>query len=173
MEYTVRISKRSRSLRISVRPDGRVTVTKPSFIPDIMVRRFVARHTAWIESKQTQFKKRPVPLLGKLSKRDYAAHKEKARALVHERIAHWNSFYKFQIGTIRIGNQKSRWGSCSARKNLNFNYKIVFLPKELADYVIVHELCHLRELNHSKRFWDLVGEQIPEWEAARKELKKY
>ncbi len=172
-DYTTRVSKRSRSLRISVKHDGSVVVTVPPFMPDMIVHRFVAKHAEWIETKLEDFKKHPAPLLSKLSRREYVKHKEAARALAHERIAHWNAYYTFPIRSVRIGNQKSRWGSCSAGKNLNFNYKIVLLPKELSDYVIVHELCHLKELNHSPRFWNLVAEQIPNWKKLRKELKKY
>ena len=172
-DYAVRISKRARTLRLSVHPDGSVVVTKPSFMPDMFVRRFVAHHSEWIEKKRADFVRKPAPILAKLSKREYKIHKESARVLVHSLTAFWNKYYDFPIASIRIGNQKSRWGSCSARKNLNFNYKIVFLPKELQDYVVVHELCHLKEMNHSDRFWDLVAETIPEWKARRKELKKY
>jgi predicted metal-dependent hydrolase len=100
-------------------------------------------------------------------------YKENARALVHARVQHFNTHYQVVVGRITIRNQKSRWGSCSARRNLNFNYKIVLLPKELQDYVIVHELCHLKEMNHSDRFWNLVAETIPTWETLRKQLKKY
>jgi predicted metal-dependent hydrolase len=172
-DYVIRISKRTRNLRATVKHDGSVIVTKPRLMPDILVRRFVAAHAKWIEEKLENFKKKPAPLLGKLSRREYVAHKEAARVLAHDRIAHFNAYYTFPIASVRIGNQKSRWGSCSTKRNLNFNYKIVLLPKELSDYVIVHELCHLRQMNHSEKFWSLVEEQIPNWKTLRKELKKY
>jgi predicted metal-dependent hydrolase len=102
----------------------------------------------------------------------YLRHKEQARALVHERIRFYNQFYNFRFNRIAIKNTKSMWGSCSAKGNLNFNYRIVFLPPPLADYLIVHELCHLYEFNHSKRFWNLVAATIPAYKELRKELKK-
>lgn len=114
-----------------------------------------------------------VPLSRRRSRRDYLKYKESVRALAHERLAHWNAHYQFPIRLVSIRNQKSRWGSCSSKGNLNFNYKIVFLPKELQDYVIVHELCHLKEMNHSIRFWNLVSETIPEWKKRRQELRKH
>ena len=172
-EYTVRTQARSRALRIRVTHEGSVVVTKPKYIPNIVVRAFVAKHTPWIEARMAEFRARPVPLLGKLSKRDYAEHKERARARVHELVSGWNTHYAFPINTISIGNQKSRWGSCSSKKNLNFNYKIVFLPEELQNYIVVHELCHLKELNHSERFWNLVAECIPNHVALRATLKQY
>jgi predicted metal-dependent hydrolase len=85
----------------------------------------------------------------------------KAKALVHERLAFFNQHYGYSINKIAIRNQKTRWGSCSSKGNLNFNYKIIYLPPEAQDYLIVHELVHLKEFNHSKRFWDLVLETIP------------
>jgi predicted metal-dependent hydrolase len=72
---------------------------------------------------------------------------------------------------VFIKNSRSRWGSCSERGNLNFNYRIALLPPELADYVVVHELCHLVHFNHSPAFWAEVSKLIPEWKSARKRLK--
>lgn len=99
-------------------------------------------------------------------------YKEKARTLAEERIRHFNQAYDFKFNRISIKNHKSRWGSCSRKGNLNFNYKIALLPERLADYIIVHELCHLGELNHSRKFWDLVAKTIPDYSKARKELRK-
>ena len=105
------------------------------------------------------------------STKHYLAHKEMTRGFVHERLALYNVHYNFSYKRVFIKNQKSCWGSCSERGNLNFNYKLVFLSSHLADYVIVHELCHLAELNHSPRFWSLVAEACPEYKKCRKELK--
>lgn len=102
--------------------------------------------------------------------RRYTKYKEHARKLVHERLAFYNQFYGYPIGRITIRDQRRRWGSCSSKGNLNFNYKIVFLPLELADYIIVHELCHLGEFNHSPRFWALVEKQCPHHSVLRKKL---
>src|SRR3989338_6069024 len=105
------------------------------------------------------------------NRRQYVKVREHARALVHERIQHFNTVYQFSVGKVFIKNNKSRWGSCSEKGNLNFNYKIVFLPADIADYIIVHELCHLGEFNHSDRFWDLVGQVIPEHKHVRRRLR--
>lgn len=101
----------------------------------------------------------------------YLLHKEAARVVVQNRLAHFNQHYKLAWGSVAIRNQKSRWGSCSKAKNLNFNYRIVFLPPHLQDYIIVHELCHLQEFNHSPKFWRLVGEIIPNPVLCKKELQ--
>jgi len=102
----------------------------------------------------------------------YLLYKEPARRLVIDRLAFFNSLYNFQYKRIAIRDQRSRWGSCSTGNNLNFNYRIILLPLELADYIIVHELCHLAEMNHSFKFWQLVGQAIPDWRQRRRLLKK-
>ena len=120
--------------------------------------------------KTRKAKKRRTPLRKK-NRKEYLACKESARQLVLEKIKHYNDFYQFKVGRISIKNQKSRWGSCSKKGNLNFNYKIIFLPKEVADYVVVHELCHLGQFNHSPAFWQLVAQTLPQYQELKKKLK--
>jgi predicted metal-dependent hydrolase len=98
--------------------------------------------------------------------------REQARRFVENKIRYFNSFYGFKINRVAIKNTTTRWGSCSSKGNLNFNYKIIYLKPELADYLIVHELCHLGELNHSKKFWALVYKTIPDYAKINKELKR-
>ena len=100
-----------------------------------------------------------------------AAVRATARALAHARLSHFNQYYGFSYSRVFIRNQKTRWGACSAKGNLGFNYRIAFLPPELADYVIVHELCHLGQFNHSRAFWELVEQQIPNHKELRHELR--
>ena len=95
-----------------------------------------------------------------------------ARGLVNARIEHWNAYYGFPVGRVSIRDQKTRWGSCSKKGNLNFNYRVAHLPPVLVDYIVVHELCHLREFNHSKQFWALVRETVPDYVARRQALKQ-
>ena len=101
----------------------------------------------------------------------YVQHKEAARVFAHARLAHFNQFYDFTWNRVAIRNQRRCWGSCSANKNLNFNYKILFLPPRLADYIIVHELCHLQHLHHGQEFWDLVAQQLPQYKELLTELR--
>jgi len=98
--------------------------------------------------------------------------REQARRFALSRLNYFNSFYNFKINRVAIKNAKTRWGSCSSKRNLNFNYKIIYLRPALADYLIVHELCHLGELNHSKRFWALVSKTIPDYVKINKELRR-
>src|SRR3989344_7962300 len=105
------------------------------------------------------------------SQKEYLAHKELARRLIHDRLEYFNQFYGFKYNKVAIRNQKTRWGSCSKRGNLNFSYKLALLPSHLSNYIIVHELCHLKEFNHSKSFWLLVAQQFPDHQELKKQLK--
>jgi len=102
----------------------------------------------------------------------FLQYKEEARVLITERLQHFNQAYNFEIRRVSIRNQRTRWGSCSKKGNLNFNYKVALLSPQLADYIIVHELCHLGEFNHSKRFWILVTKTIPNYPEIRRELRR-
>ena len=98
--------------------------------------------------------------------------REHARQLVENRLSYINKIYKFKINRVAIKNQKTRCGSCSSKGNLKFNYKIIYLKPALADYLIVHELCHLGQMNHSKKFWALVEKTVPDYRRINKELRR-
>ncbi|MBP9711354.1 MAG: M48 family metallopeptidase [Candidatus Pacebacteria bacterium] len=91
---------------------------------------------------------------------------------MHSRLVHFNAHYNVPLRKVFIKNLKSRWGSCSSRGNLNFNYKILFLPPAVADYIVAHELCHLKHFNHSVEFWALVAETVPHYKQMRAQLRK-
>jgi predicted metal-dependent hydrolase len=110
-------------------------------------------------------------MLRRRNHKHYLAHKEAARATILARLAHYNAHYGHTVRRVFIKNSKSRWGSCSSRGNLNFNYKLIFLPPKVLDYVVVHELCHLRHFNHGPEFWALVAEACPEHKRLRQALR--
>lgn len=175
VEYTLRLSKRARGIRLSVASGGVFTVSAPPRMSQSFIDRFILKKTTWVLQKLAYFSKFPVrnkPLRRAQGKKHFAEHKEKARTLVQERLAHFNQHYGLMWNRVAIRNQRSRWGSCSRKKNLNFNYKIALLPPHLADYIIVHELCHLGELNHSSKFWSLVSQTLPQHRSLRRELRK-
>lgn len=171
--YTLRTTRLTRKIIISITPDGSVRVSRSPRISIRDVEKAMEEKYDWIMVKIKDQVLRPKKLLSHYSAKDFTENKGKARALVIERLAYFNVFYKHRIGKIYIRNQKSRWGSCSGRGNLNFNYKIVFLPKELQDYLIVHELCHIQQMNHSETFWKLVSQTVPEWKSLRAQLQEY
>lgn len=107
------------------------------------------------------------------SKTEFKTMAPVARALVHARLGYFNSYYGFAYKKVFIRNTRTRWGTCSALRNLSFNYRVVRLPPALLDYIVVHELCHLAHLNHSPQFWKQVARALPNWKTLRKELKKH
>ncbi len=102
----------------------------------------------------------------------YLTHKEAARELVLARLAHFNTHYGYTFNRVAIRNTRRSWGSCTSLKNLNFSYKLLFLPPHLRDYIIVHELCHLVELNHGQEFWNLVAVCAPAYAEHVRELRE-
>lgn len=171
VRYTLKRSSRSKSLRLGVSAESGVVVTAPRYVPKILIERFVRSNAGWIKQHLTHLK--GASRKKKIQRRSaYLKHKETARTVVHERLVHYSAIYGISYNMVRIGDQRTRWGSCSARGNLNFNYRIVFLTKKQADYIIVHELCHIQELNHSERFWRLVAREIPDHKVVRKQLKE-
>ncbi len=180
MFYTLKHSARARRVRITVRPptgeagcDASVVLTVPHFFSQNKVEKFLADKAGWILKKIAYFQK-----LGPIIRHrriggvvEYRKLKQQARVFVKEQISQINQLYNFSFNRVCIKNHKSRWGSCSKKGNLNFNYKIIHLPVELAEYIVVHELCHLKELNHSLRFWALVARAVPDYKARRRKLK--
>jgi len=171
IKYTLKISTRAKRLRLAVYCNGDLVVTKPRFLNSNFVDQFIKDKSDWILQKIRNFsnaENKQVPLL---TRRDYLNNRERARELIKERLEYFNAYYKFEYGRVNIRDQKSRWGSCSRQGNLNFNYRLLFLNSAVRDYVIVHELCHLKEFNHSSRFWELVSRQTPDYKILRNQLK--
>lgn len=96
---------------------------------------------------------------------------EKIKEKIGSRTAYFAQIMGVNYGMITIRNQKTRWGSCSSKGNLNFNYQLYYLPSELLDYVVVHELAHRRHMNHSKEFWQEVEKYCPMYKLHREKLK--
>lgn len=170
--YIFRNYKRSKHIRITVRPDRTVLITKPPFVSKKQAELFVKSRGEWIQEQLRAYENNQIFDVGIHSHDHYLLHKGRAKELILSKIERWNRIYNYSFNSIRIKNMTTRWGSCSIKGNLNFNYKLLFVPEELLDYVIVHELCHLKEFNHSKNFWKLVERTIPEYKKIKKELHK-
>lgn len=99
------------------------------------------------------------------------ASRKAAKDIIRARVKYWGAALNLEYGRVFIKDQRTLWGSCSGKRNLNFNWRLAAAPPEVLDYVIVHELCHLREMNHSKRFWSLVSGFYPDYKMRRKWLK--
>lgn len=172
IDYTLRKSVRARRMRLAVYCDGLIVVTAPADLKETIAEKFIREKAQWLFKKIDFFDQFKGHDIARYSEEDYLKYKDDAYALAEKRVEYFKQIYGFCFNKINIKNQKTRWGSCSKKGNLNFNYKIVLLHERLADYVIVHELCHLKEFNHSRKFWNLVGEIIPNYLDIKDELKR-
>lgn len=100
-------------------------------------------------------------------------YRNAARARFEERVSYYHQITGGRYTSITVRDQKTRWGSCSSRGTLSFNYRLIFAPPEILDYVVVHELCHLTHMNHSRDFWNMVGSVMPEYKIYRKWLREH
>lgn len=163
----------SRSFRLHVRDDGSVTLTVPRLVSLKMAKKFLLTKADWIIAARKRMQVLPQRLLNQGSDAEFQACKAQAKKRVLERVAYFQQHYGVEYRRLTIRNQKSRFGSCSASGTLSFNYRLLFLPLPLLDYVVVHELCHLQELNHSRRFWALVALTIPDYQVRKRELQTF
>lgn len=173
VDYALKVSARAKRMRIAVYYNGDCIVTVPKNVDEEIVEEFLRAKSLWILQKIKYYSHLPNSTWQVGTKEDYLKYKNEALYLVQTRLDYFNQFYGFKWQKITIKNQKTRWGSCSQKGNLNFNYKIMLLPSEIADYIIVHELCHLGQLNHSTKFWHLVAKTIPNYLQIRNDLRKH
>lgn len=171
IDFLFKRLRRSRALRISVKKGGEVTVTAPFFILAKQAEKFLIQNGEWVLDKMKLQQDKAAASKFPSGKKDFLLNKSKALHLVRDKIFKLNAIYNFKHGKVSIKNMSSRWGSCSKTGNLNFNYKLVYLSDEQAEYVVAHELSHLKEMNHGKKFWALVALTTPHWQTLRKQIK--
>ena len=171
-EIEIKRKKGMRSLRLSVKADGRIILSVGRAYPLFLIKNFLNSKQAWLEDSLVKIKNRNSLFSIQHTASEITKYKKQTKILVEERLKYFNQFYNLKYQRLAVRNQSSRWGSCSSKKNLNFNYRLVLLPAELADLVIVHELCHLQELNHSRDFWAQVAKTMPNYKILEKNLKK-
>lgn len=169
------IYSRRRSMALEVTGDGVVKARLPVGVSRGEAKRFVEAHREWIQNKyrragerRKNHLKRKLPAFEELSREQRAAMKQEFL----ERTEHFAKEMCVTYGRVSIRNQKTRWGSCSSKGNLNFNYRLYFLPAELMDYVIIHELAHRKYMNHSGDFWREVETYCHNARSCRKQLKE-
>ena len=175
MEYELIRSKR-KTLAIEIKKDGRVIVRAPMRVPMRDIERFINEKSEWIRvhrakvlERKAQEEANPVPALTDAQLRSL---KKRASIAIPERVAHFAPLVGVDYGRITIRSQKTRWGSCSSKGDLNFNCLLLLAPPEVLDYVVVHELCHRKQMNHSPRFWAEVARIIPDYKTKVKWLKE-
>ena len=170
MEYEVIRSNR-KTLAVQIHGD-RVLVRAPARATNEDIQRFLMEHIDWIEKHLAKAKQQAATALPKLTMEDIRRLADQALAVIPLRVRYYAPLVGVTYGRITIRNQKTRWGSCSARGNLNFNCLLMLAPPEVLDYVIVHELCHRKEMNHSDRFYVEVLRVFPDYHKWDKWLKE-
>lgn len=158
-----------KTIAIQIKPDGQVAVRCPKRMRIEDARRFAESKADWIEK---HLAKRQPQNVVKYTHREIEQLREQARKLIAERVKHFAPIVGVTYGKIAIRTQHTRWGSCSSKGNLNFNCLLALVLSEVLDYVIVHELCHRKELNHSARFWNEVERILPDYKTRRSWLKE-
>lgn len=172
ISYTFKKVRRSRHIKISVSADSGVQLTSPFYVSAKMADTYLQEKADWVLAQLEKVKNKPTSKLPKATREDYLKYKELAREIAEKKLKRFNAHYGFKWKRISIRNTKSRWGSCSSNKNLNFSYRIIYLPEHLSDYIIIHELCHLGQFNHSKKFWALVEKACPDYKKSRREIRE-
>lgn len=174
MKVTVIRSNR-KTMAIQVNPDLTVTVRAPMRASAKEIERILREKEGWIQramnklqEKKTLFEAEDMKPLSHAEIQELAV---KASEYIPGRVAYFSKKVGVDYGRITIRNQKTRWGSCSSKGNLNFNCLLMLTPSEIIDYVVVHELCHRKEMNHSKAFWNEVAKILPDYKKRVQWLK--
>lgn len=169
------IRSNRKTMSLEVTKELKVLVRAPYKISQKEIERFVKEKSSWIENSLLKMKKKKEEYEAqeKLSIDDINRLAEEAIAVMPDKVAYYAQKIGVTYGRITIRNQKSRWGSCSAKGNLNFNCLLMLAPEAVLDYVIVHELCHRKEMNHSARFWKEVEQVMPDYKERRTWLKTH
>ena len=175
MEYEL-IRSRRKTLSVEIRPDGQVLVRAPLRLSRREIERFLEEKSDWIRVHRTKVLQRRAQdeanPVSALTKEQLRTLKKRAQVAIAERVEYYAPIVGVTYGNITIRSQKTRWGSCSASGNLSFNCLILLAPPEVLDYVVVHELCHRKQMNHSLGFWAEVERVLPDYKSSLKWLKQ-
>ena len=180
-KVTYNKKKGAKKMTITLASDGSFRVTYPYRVPLFIAKVYFLKNKYTANSYFLKHREHMDKLSEEYSldgelfkahtKNEIALYKKEALGIVQELLGNFSQILNVDYQKVSIKNTKSRWGSCSSKKNLAFHYKILFLPRELAEYLVIHELCHVHQMNHSKKFWDLVGSICERHEEKRKLLR--
>ena len=172
MKFNPDIIKSARkTLVIEVRPDGKVTVKAPYSVSYKEIEDFIMKNSDKIEKLMEKQRGRSENALPKYTEDELAFAVKRAKEIIPPKAEYYASLLGVTYSKITIRTPKTRWGSCSSKKTLSFNALLAFIPEEIVDSVIVHELCHLKEMNHSKRFYDEILKVMPDYRERERWLK--
>ena len=167
------IRSNRKTLGLQIRPDGTLVVRAPLRMSEREIREAVERHSDWIakhRQKAVAAAPEPVDLLSPEALRALA---DQALQVIPPIAARYADRIGVSYGRITIRNQRSKWGSCSGQGNLNFNCLLMLCPRDVVEYVVVHELCHRKQMNHSPAFWNEVARVIPDYRQKEAWLKQH
>lgn len=169
------IRSNRKTIAIEIKPDASVLVRVPYFMKDAEIYKFVKEKEQWITQhlKKVRERQRETREVPKMSMDEMRQLADLALKVIPPKVKYYAEIMNVHYGRITIRNQKTRWGSCSGKGNLNFNCLLMLAPEEVIDYVVVHELCHLLEMNHSKAFWQQVERVMPDYKKHRQWLKEH
>ncbi len=170
-QYKLIRSKR-KSISVEISTEAKVIVRAPMNMKKENVELFLLMKSKWIDEHLKNMQARITEIPQKLSEKEINDLKKMAKKEIPNRVVYYSNLMGVEYEKISIRTQKTRFGSCSSNKNLNFNLAIMLMPSEIMDYVIVHELTHLKEMNHSQAFWQEVGKIIPDFKQCRGWLKE-
>ena len=162
------IRSRRKTIALQITPAGELIVRCPLRMRDEDVRAFVESKSGWI-AKHTG----NIPQLPPYTEEEIKDLTQRARIVIPARVAYYAPLVGVTYENVTIRHQKTRWGSCSGKGNLNFNCLLMEVPLPVLDYVVVHELCHRRQMNHSRAFWAQVEKIFPDYKVRRKWLKDH
>ena len=166
-----------KSMQMEITRDLRVLVRAPFSIPKKDIQKFIDEKSSWLAEhliltqKRNELFEQQEKNVKKLTMDEIRQLADQALKVIPERVAYYAPIVGVDIGKITIRNQRTRWGSCSGKGNLNFNCLLMLTPPEVMDYVVVHELCHRIELNHSAKFWNEVQRVLPDYKEQKEWLK--
>ena len=169
------IRSNRRTISLEITPAGQVLVRAPRRMSETDIRAFVELKSSWL-AKHLQKKEKDTESLqeeGYFTQQEIKKLVALAKQVIPEKVAYYARLMGVTYGRISIRKQRTRWGSCSREGNLNFNCLLMMAPTEVLDYVVVHELSHRLEMNHSARFWAQVEKVIPDYRGPRKWLKEH
>lgn len=155
-----------KTLAVQIRADGTVIARAPRRMPKDRILCFLSEKASWIRMQQGRMQEREKMRQQARIHLDAAQEKElreRAKSVLAQRTAYFARQIGVTYGRITVRDQKTRWGSCSQTGNLNFNFRLILAPLEVLDYVVVHELCHRRQMNHSTQFWQEVAQVLPDY----------
>lgn len=165
------IRSRRKTLSLSINQDLEVTIKSPLYCPNWVINDFYEKNKKWIEKRITQESNKI--LLPQVLDEDIPAIKKEAYEILSSRTKYYSQLMGLEPSYVKISSAKKRFGSCNGKNGITYSYRLIFYPKKAIDYVIIHELAHIKHKNHQKEFYQLIKKYMPDYKEAEALLKAY